>query len=384
MSMVLKKNKKVQGDTPMASIARVIKYEGDNSTFIWKHPCEDFNTASQLIVHETQEAVLFRDGQALDLFTPGKYTLKTQNIPFLRHIINLPTGGKTPFHCEIYFINKVQQMTIKWGTDSQVQYMEPTYHFPLQIGISGEMILSVDNSRKLLIKVNGTEQTLTQTMLIQKFRALLNSKIKPYIAKNMQEAAYSIFEVDSHIDEFSKNLQDMLMPDFFEYGLKLEHFFITNIAKPNGDNAYEKFKNLHVRQYTDVAEARLKQQVDVINEETEKRRKIIEAEGIAEKRKIEGYTYEQERGFDVSEKIAANEGVGNFSTLGIGLGTMSAISNNIGGMTENSLSQAKVKQENDSMATFRQKLEKLMIMKETGILSNIEFEEQKRKLIENI
>ena len=63
---------------------------------------------------------------------------------------------------------------------------------------------------------------------------------------------------------------------------------------------------------------------------------------------------------------------------------MSAISNNIGGMTENSLSQAKVKQENDSMATFRQKLEKLMIMKETGILSNIEFEEQKRKLIENI
>ena len=54
----------------------VIKYEGDNSTFVWKHPCEDFNCLSQLIVHENQEAVFFMNGQALDLFGPGRYTLK--------------------------------------------------------------------------------------------------------------------------------------------------------------------------------------------------------------------------------------------------------------------------------------------------------------------
>ena len=52
----------------MVAITSVIKYEGDNSTFIWKHPCEDFNTSSQLIVHESQEAILFLNGQALDLF----------------------------------------------------------------------------------------------------------------------------------------------------------------------------------------------------------------------------------------------------------------------------------------------------------------------------
>lgn len=28
----------------MAQIAEIIKYEGGNSTFIWKHPCEDVNT----------------------------------------------------------------------------------------------------------------------------------------------------------------------------------------------------------------------------------------------------------------------------------------------------------------------------------------------------
>ena len=56
-------------------IASIIKYEGDNSTFIWKHPKEDFNTSTQLIVHESQEAVFFINGQALDLFGSGRYTL---------------------------------------------------------------------------------------------------------------------------------------------------------------------------------------------------------------------------------------------------------------------------------------------------------------------
>lgn len=90
----------------MAKIAAVIKYEGDNSTFVWKHPCEDFNTSTQLIVHESQEAVFFLNGQALDLFGPGRHTLETQNIPLLRHLINIPTDGETAFHCEVYFINK--------------------------------------------------------------------------------------------------------------------------------------------------------------------------------------------------------------------------------------------------------------------------------------
>ena len=63
------------GGFSMAQIAEIIKYEGDNSTFIWKHPCEDFNSLTQLIVHESQEAVFFMNGQALDLFGPGRYTL---------------------------------------------------------------------------------------------------------------------------------------------------------------------------------------------------------------------------------------------------------------------------------------------------------------------
>ena len=178
------------------SIAQIIKYEGDNSTFVWKHPSEDFNTSTQLIVHESQEAIFFMNGQALDLFGAGRYTLETENIPLIRKVTNLPTGGQTPFHCEVYFINKTEQMAIRWGTDSKVQYLEPTYKFPISIGASGEMSLSVSDSRKLLIKLVGTEAFLGQAKLIQFFRAFLMTRVKTYIAQTMAANAINIFEAD--------------------------------------------------------------------------------------------------------------------------------------------------------------------------------------------
>ena len=138
------------------AIADIIKYEGDNSTFIWKHPSEDFNSLTQLIVHESQEAVFCMNGQALDLFGPGRYTLETQNIPQVGKFLSRATDDKTPFHCEVYFINKTVQMGLKWGTDSKVRYIEQESGIPLELGASGDLNLQVSNSRKLLVKLVGT------------------------------------------------------------------------------------------------------------------------------------------------------------------------------------------------------------------------------------
>lgn len=316
----------------MVHIADIIKYEGDNSTFIWKHPCEDFNTTTQLIVHESQEAIFFMNGQALDLFSPGRHTLETQNIPLLRRLINIPTDGETPFHCEVYFINKTEQMAIKWGTDSKVQFIEPTYKFPLSIGASGETALSVDDSRKLLVKLVGTERILERNQLVTFFRAFLMTKVKTYIAQEMKSSAINIFEIDESLEKFSADIKARLVNDFLEYGVNLSRFFVTTIVKPDGDPQYEKFKELHFRQYADIAEAKLKQQTDVIQAQTEAQKTVIESQALAQKRVTEGYTYAQERGFDVAEKAAQNEGVGEFTNMGIGLGVMSGIGGTVGGM----------------------------------------------------
>lgn len=376
----------------MGQICEVLKYEGDNSTFIWKHPSEDFNSATQLIVHESQEAIFFMNGQALDLFGPGRYTLETQNIPLIGKVFNRTTGERTPFHCEVYFINKAEQMAIKWGTDSKVQYIEPTYGFPISIGASGEMSLRAENSRKLLLKLVGTENFLGQQKLVSFFRAFLMTKVKTYIAQVIKNNGINIFEIDENLTAFSENIHKLLIPDFADYGISLERFFVINIVKPDGDRQYEKFKELHFRQYADVAEAKLRQQTDIIYAQTEAQKVVIDSQAQATKRAQEGYTYAQERGFDVAEKVAENEAIGQFTNMGVGLGTMAGVGGVVGGVVGGAVNNAmnaasqptQQAQPTDDTAVFKAKIEKLTVMKEAGIISDEEFNQIKAKLLSDI
>ena len=373
----------------MSNTAEIIKYEGDNSTFIWKHPCEDFNSLTQLIVHESQEAIFFMNGQALDLFGPGRYTLETQNIPKVGKVLNRATGDKTPFHCEVYFINKTEQMSVKWGTDSKVTYIEPSYGFPISIGASGEMSLRAENSRKLLLKLVGTENCLGQQKLVSFFRAFLMTRVKTYIAQYMKNNAVSVFEIDEHLTAFSESLHGRLAPDFADYGISLERFFVTQVVKPDGDRQYEKFKELHFRQYADIAEAKLRQQNVLIYAQTEAQKVVIDSQAQATKRAQEGYTYAQERGFDVAEKVAQNEAVGQFTNMGVGLGTMAGVGGAVGGMVGNAVGDAmnataQPAQPDGGMEAFKAKVEKLNIMKNSGLITEQEFADMKAKLLSDI
>ena len=88
------------------ALFEVIRKKKDDKNIIWRYPKRNFNTGSKLIVDESQEALFYSSGEALDLFGPGEYTLTTNNIPLLRKFLNIPTGGKTPFVCDVYFIDK--------------------------------------------------------------------------------------------------------------------------------------------------------------------------------------------------------------------------------------------------------------------------------------
>ena len=313
----------------------------DNVTFIWKHPQEDFNTGSQLIVHENEEAVFFLNGQALDLFRAGRHTLETQNLPLVGKFFKAPTGGVTPFHCEVYFVNKVEQMSIKWGTDSKLEYIEPEYGFPIQLGAGGEMSLRVENSRKLLVKVVGTEKGISQQSFVKNMRGFLMTRIKNHLAVYIKSEKINIFEIDERLMEISEALHRQFKQDFLDYGISLERFFLDRVIKPEEDGNYRRFKEIHFRKYADVVEAELRQQTGLIDQETHKQRMIIEAEGMAQKRVLEGYSYQDERGFDVAERIASNEAVGQMTNMGVGLGMMTGIGGTVGaavgGMMQNTM-----------------------------------------------
>lgn len=322
------------------ALTSVLKYEGDNTTFVWKHPNTDFNTGSELIVHESQEAIFVVNGEILDTFGPGRHVLETQNLPIVSSVMKLATGGKSAFHAELYFINLTEQMAIRWGTDSQISYLDPVYDFPLSIGACGEMSLSVANSVKLLLKVVGTEKRLTQVQLTQFFRAFLMNRVKTVLSSEIRSKCISIFEIDMYLGELSETIQERLKDDFFDYGVNLNSFLITTVVKPDDDRNYLKFKEIYFRKTNDVMEAELQQKLSLIQEETKAKATVIQAEATSKKRELEGYTYQQEKGFEVAKEVAKNEAVGQFSNVGVGLGMITGMGGEIGKTVGGVASQA--------------------------------------------
>lgn len=362
-------------------LASIIKYEGDNSTFIWKHPIEDFNYGSQLIVHESQEAVFFKDGQALDLFGPGRYTLETQQLPLLEKIYKLPTDTEGTFHSEVYFINKTVQMAIKWGTPEQVRFIDPLTGTPLGLGASGEMNVMVSDSRKLLIKLVGTMKGIAwedgpgfTKSLQSSFRPLISNAVKTNLPAVIKQNEIDLLEIDENLDLVSESLCNKIRPGFEEYGLTIPQFYVTHVVLPENDPNFKRIRELHtvvlqskvyqaeatvktVKAQTEAqyrtAEERSKAEIEaarrgtVLEQQTtqtevakrEAERRVIEAQAEAQAQRMQGLTeaevmkakgYSQKDVLQADVQKAYAEGIGNMGPAVSGGGGSSVVSDMLG------------------------------------------------------
>lgn len=268
------------------AISKLIKYEGDNSTFIWKYPHEDFNNMTELVVHESQEAIFFANGQAADTFGPGRYKLDAENIPILTKLVNIVTGVSV-FHCEVYFINKTVQMAVKWGTDSKVRFNEPTLGVPVELGASGEMNLAVSDGRKMLLKLVGTMKGISwgeegagfAKSLQLSFRPLISTAVKSNLSAAIKQQNIDIVEIDEHLTELSDALRAKILPGFEEYGLTIPEFYLTNVVLPESDANFRRLRELHtiaLQKRMAAAEA------EVLTSQAESRASYMTAEAEAE------------------------------------------------------------------------------------------------------
>ena len=358
-------------------IISVIKYEGSNEVFAYKHPKEDITIGSQLIVHESQEALFFRDGKALDLFTAGRHTLTTYNIPLLRDLMKLGTGGENVFHAEVYFINMTTQMGILWGTDSKVRLFDPASGLHVEIGASGSFNLKVTDSRKLILKIVGTTDGLLQSDIVggegvgygtSKFRSLVINKVKAILARVIKEENLNILEIDAYLDVLSERLRKEINEEFFEYGLFMPEFYVTTIMTPDDDPNFQRLKQQFADKTLKVreeevrrAEAEAAQGRKIVEAQTEAQLKMVGAQGEAEalrikaqaeadayrmkaeaeaqEMKMKGYSYQDETARKVGMEAMQNGitgggsgggaagTIGDVAGLGVALGAMGGVIN---------------------------------------------------------
>ena len=261
-------------------MASVIKYEGEADALIWKHPVEDFNMGSQLIVHESQQAIFFRDGQALDLFGPGRYTLETQQLPILEKLYQLPTDSEQTFHSEVYFVNLTTQMAMKWGTAEKINLIDPLSDAPMAIGARGMLNLRVSDPRRMLLKLVGTTQGLSRQDILDGnagsgnirnyFKSVLQMAVSTNLANAIREENIDILQIDQQKMTLSARMLKLIAPYFADYGMAVTEFLLEGIVLPQkGELGYDSLQTIIEMHKRRLAEASIETKLAIQKAEAE-------------------------------------------------------------------------------------------------------------------
>ena len=256
-----------------------------NDVFAWKYAQNKNNnlsTFTQLIVRESQEAVLFTKGQILGKFGPGKHTLNTENLPLLRNLFGIPFGGKNPFTAEIWFVNKTAPLTIDWRTDT-MRFRDPEYGEMVPLMAAGRYGLKVDDAERFLVKLVGTLTEFNARDLTNHFMGPLVSKTKSNVIAFMQANQVGITTISARLDDLSNFIKEPLEEFWETYGMLLTGFYITSVD---------------------------------LDTSTEDGKKIAAALSDRSAQNIAGYTWQQKQGFGVAN---------NALTQGSDLGMLGAV-----------------------------------------------------------
>lgn len=213
----------------------------NDETYAWRFPETELSTWTQLLVAESQEAVVYRSGALDGPFGPGRHVLKTENIPVLRGLLNLPFG-RSPFTAEVWFVNKAIPLDVKWGTREPILLKDPQYHIMIPVVARGQYGVQIENTRKFLIKLVGAMPEFTRDKLQQYFRGVILTVVKTVIAREIVKQQVSILEISTQLTELSSAIQTALQENLSEFGLRLVNFFVNAIDVQEGDASIEKLR----------------------------------------------------------------------------------------------------------------------------------------------
>jgi len=286
------------------SLLQVIKFDGPAHVLVWKYPKSDITTGSRLIVGPSQEAVFVRGGTICDVLGPGTYILDTENLPILSALISLPFGRRSPFTAEIFFVNKLDILDIKWGTTRHIQLQDPVFHVVIPLRAFGQYGVRVVDAGRFLEHLVSTQRSYTVQDLSDYFRGVMGSRIVEELSSYLLGKEICFLEANAHLSEIADGVRQGLEPSFAEYGIQLVHFCITSINAPEGDESVRKLRQVLSRRH----------EMDVLQ-----------------------FNYQQDRSFDVLEQAAQSLG-GDAGAAGIGVGA--ALGSVLAGTVQNTVQTA--------------------------------------------
>ena len=267
----------------------VVKCEMNGNLFCQKFPSEDLRLGSQLVVYTAQTAFFVKGGAICDEFSTGNYTIKTENIPLLNKLVNLPFGSKSPFQAEVWFVNHISKLDMKWGTPQPLQLEDPRYHVIVPVRAFGQYGVRVSDARKFLETLIGSMASFSAEQVDAYFKGKIVAQLNALISQKIAKDNISILDINSNLLEMSEYCQANIGKAMERYGIELCDFTIMSVNVPQDDPSIIKLKAA-------------KDEIARIS---------IMGRG----------NYQMGRSFDVLETAAGNTGAGGqIAAIGAGLG----------------------------------------------------------------
>lgn len=279
--------------------------QGPEVVYAYKYPHNNLSTYTQLIVNESQYALLFSKGELMGKFGPGKHTLDTENLPILRSLYGIPFGGKNPYMAQVWFVNRIEAFNIPWSI-RKLAVHDSDYQTNLPLFIDGHYGVKIVDPEKFIIKMVGTRDIFTQDDLTSQFEGEFTTKAKSAIVSFMIQNQIGYKSVSAHLEDFSNLLRRKLNEFWEPMGIELAKFYVSNVD---------------------------------IDTTTEEGRKVKEAIATQSSMSITGHTWQQEQMFGTANNALSNmgDGMGGGGLLGglMAINMMSGMGGAMGGAAMN-------------------------------------------------
>ncbi len=329
----------------MAIIDVVQFFDETGKTIVHREPQDGsaaYRLGTQLIVQDSQSAIFYRDGKALDVFSAGRHTLTTENIPLLTKLISLPFGGTSPFQAQIYFISMKKFIDLKWGTKSPINFKDSELTY-VQLRASGKFSMRVKDPRQFMTEIVSTQGLYTTNDIEDYLRDAIVSRLNTVLGKNLK----TVFELGQFYQQIESGVKAEVTDFFNSMGIELSDLIIVGIVPPE-----------------------------------EVQEKINERSSMGAVGNLDAYMKFKTAG--AIEKAAENEGSG-IAGAGAGLGAGMMMANVMGQQMQNMNQQqqqtGQPQTEKMTSDDIMNAIEKLGKLKESGLLTQEEFDAKKKELL---
>lgn len=294
----------------------VIRYQPSFMNWImYKHPVDEFNNNSRLIVSPGQVAIVVHNGKIEKIVEEGTIKIKSDYLPFLKNFSKSFFGGKTAYPIEIYFINKVIKLNLFWGTSDPIKLTDPKYQILINVRARGQIGLKLVNYQYFYQTLIGSlmkDSIITYDVVQEFFRGKLNQIIKKNLSTYIINNKITFLEIDTKIDEIQTSFEEEIREELKQFGFDVINLSVESINVPDTD-------------------------LDKLNDILHKKAEYVQ---------LGDQVYRTTRGYDVLEAGANNNGSAA-AMMGIGMGM------NMGGQMQGATIIPPAKENDESKDNFK-------------------------------